>query len=193
MISSDSGWIELPGINWKPSPNHNERPAGVPIDLLVIHNISLPPGQFGTGYACDLFLNQLDISADPWFENIRDLKVSSHFLIERDGQVTQFVSCDKRAWHAGASFFSEREGCNDFSIGVELEGTDSVPFTNAQYDQLVALTRTLRLVYPLAHVRGHSDIAPTRKTDPGPCFDWQRYAKAAGWQPEQLCQPPSTT
>jgi len=189
MIASDSGWIELPGINWKPSPNHNERPAGVAIDLLVIHNISLPPGQFGTGYACDLFLNKLDISLDPWFENIRDLKVSSHFLIERDGQVTQFVSCDKRAWHAGASFFCEREGCNDFSIGVELEGTDTVPFTNAQYDQLVALTRTLRLVYPLAHVRGHSDIAPTRKTDPGPCFDWQRYAKAAGWQPEQLPAP----
>jgi AmpD protein len=186
MISSESGWIELPGMAWKPSPNHNERPTGSAVDLLVIHNISLPPGRFGTGYACDLFLNQLDLSADPWFESVRDLKVSSHFLIERDGKVTQFVSCDKRAWHAGASLFGQRKDCNDFSIGIELEGTDTVAFTDAQYDQLEALTRTLRSVYPLNHVRGHSDIAPTRKTDPGPCFDWHRYAKAAGWQPEQL-------
>ncbi len=136
--------------------------------------------------AQDLFLNQLDTSRDPWLAQIEGLKVSAHFLIERDGELTQFVSCLDRAWHAGSSSFEGRQACNDFSIGVELEGTDEVAFTQAQYDQLANLTQTLRATYPLAHVRGHSDIAPGRKTDPGPCFDWSLYAKKAGWQPHEL-------
>lgn len=180
------GWLNLPGMNQAPSPNFNPRTPDATIDLLVIHNISLPPGQFGTGLAKDLFLNQIDISIDPWLENVRGLKVSSHFLIERDGHLTQFVSCNDRAWHAGVSAFDGRTACNDFSIGIELEGTDDLPFTPAQYAALNSLTLELRLHYPLNHVRGHSDIAPGRKTDPGRCFDWAAYAKGVGWPAQAL-------
>jgi len=180
------GWLTLPGTTRAPSPNCNPRAPDVMIDLLVIHNISLPPGQFGTGLAKDLFLNQIDISVDPWLENVRGLKVSAHFLIERDGQLTQFVSCHDRAWHAGVSDFDGRTACNDFSIGIELEGTDDLPFTPAQYDALIALTLELRSHYPLHHVRGHSDIAPGRKSDPGQCFDWAAYAKGVGWPAQAL-------
>ena len=181
-----NGWLNLPDIRHKPSPNTDARPAQTPIDLLVIHNISLPPGEFGTGYAAKLFTNELDFDAHPWFDQIRGRKVSAHFLIERDGQITQFVSCNDRAWHAGQSGFQTRSACNDFSIGIELEGTDDLPYTDAQYQQLGDLTLALKRQYPLAHVRGHCHIAPTRKTDPGPAFDWARYAKSGNWRLDQL-------
>ena len=181
-----SGWLELDGIKQSASPNTDVRPHGTEIDLLVIHNISLPPGEFGTGYPAKLFTNELDFDEHPWFDQIRGLKVSAHFLIERDGQLTQFVSCDDRAWHAGQSSFGERARCNDFSIGVELEGTDQTPYTDAQYETLGALTQALKASYPIKHVRGHCHIAPNRKTDPGPAFDWLRYAKLGNWLPSQL-------
>ncbi len=184
-----SGWLELPGIKHCPSPNKNPRPPQTPIDLLVIHNISLPPGEFGTGCAARLFTNELDFDEHPWFDQIRGLKVSAHFLIERNGQITQFVSCDERAWHAGQSSFNGQDACNDFSIGIELEGTDEVPYTDVQYQQLGELTQALKRQYPLAHVRGHCHIAPTRKSDPGPAFDWARYAKLGNWQSHQLPSP----
>jgi AmpD protein len=158
--------------------------------LLVIHNISLPPGQFGTPFVADLFLNQLDLQADPWFEkNLQGLTVSAHFVIDRNGHITQFVSCDARAWHAGVSQHAGREQCNDFSIGIELEGTDTLAYTAAQYSALAALTQCLRSRYPLTAVRGHCDIAPGRKTDPGPAFDWARYAQLAGWPVSALPSP----
>lgn len=184
------GWLE-PGANVSiaPSPNNDARPDDAPIELLVIHNISLPPGQFLNGYAKDLFLNRLDIGAHPWFANVVGLRVSAHFLIDRNGAITQFVACGQRAWHAGVSQFEGRERCNDFSIGIELEGTDDMPFTDHQYERLAELTRCLRLQYPLRAVRGHSDIAPGRKTDPGPCFDWGRYARLAAWPGDALPEP----
>jgi len=163
------------------SPNFSERPAGVQIDVLVIHNISLPPGEFGGCWIDDLFCNQLDPQAHPYFQAIADLRVSSHALIDRNGQLTQYVAFDQKAWHAGQSSFDGRQQCNDFSIGVELEGCDDKPFTDAQYRSLADLTRQLLVAYPnitLNRIVGHSDIAPDRKTDPGPCFDWRRYKKA---------------
>jgi AmpD protein len=190
-------WLEpRAGISLRPSPNFNERPANVDISLLVIHNISLPPGQFGTPFVADLFLNQLDLQADPWFkEHLQGLTVSAHFVIDRSGHITQFVACDKRAWHAGVSRHAGREQCNDFSIGIELEGTDTLAYTDAQYGALAALTHCLRARYPLTAVRGHCDIAPGRKTDPGVAFDWTRYAQLGGWPvaalpaPRQDCEP----
>lgn len=182
------GWLASVDIK-RPSPNFDQRAVDTPIDLLVIHNISLPPGEFGTGYPADLFLNQLDMDAHPWFDQIRGLRVSAHFLIERDGTLTQFVSCKDRAWHAGTSCFEQRERCNDFSIGIELEGADDVAYTDRQYQRLGELTQALRQHYPLRAVRGHCHIAPDRKTDPGPAFDWARCAKLGHWQASQL--PPS--
>ncbi|HWT71749.1 MAG TPA: 1,6-anhydro-N-acetylmuramyl-L-alanine amidase AmpD, partial [Oxalicibacterium sp.] len=158
-----------------PSPNFDQRADGMPVSLLVIHNISLPPGCFGGPYIADLFLNQLDYNADPYFEQLKPLRVSAHFLIRRDGEVVQFVSARDRAWHAGASTFCGRERCNDFSIGIELEGTDFAPFEAAQYASLAALTVALKAAYPLRDVTGHEHIAPGRKTDPGPFFEWPRY------------------
>lgn len=176
------GWLAPSAdVTLRPSPNFNDRPSDTAVSLLVVHNITLPPGQFGTPYITDLFLNQLDISADPWFVNVDGLKVSAHFVIDRLGHITQFVSCDERAWHAGASSFAGREQCNDFSIGVELEGTDDVPFEAVQYERLAALTDCLRGRYPLTAATGHSDIAPGRKTDPGPCFDWSHFSALAQW------------
>ena len=176
------GWLQPSDqVALRPSPNFNERPSDTDVSLLVIHNITLPPGQFGTPYITDLFLNQLDTAADPWFVNVEGLKVSAHFVIDRLGHITQFVSCDERAWHAGASSFEGREQCNDFSIGIELEGTDNVPFEDAQYERLAALTQCLRARYPLTAATGHSDIAPGRKTDPGPFFDWSRFSTLAQW------------
>lgn len=173
-----SGWFH--GISHCPSANCNERPEGE-VSLLVIHNISLPPGQFGTGKVQALFQNRLDSSEHPYFQSIAHLRVSAHFLIERDGGLTQFVSCHARAWHAGVSCFDGREGCNDFSLGIELEGTDEQPFSEAQYAALSELTRQLQAAYPaitVERITGHSDIAPERKTDPGPCFDWPRLRQA---------------
>jgi AmpD protein len=159
------------------SPNCNERPNDE-ISLLVIHNISLPPGQFDTQAVQRFFCNELDCSEHPYYQEIEGLQVSAHLLIERTGRVIQFVPFNKRAWHAGLSSFEGREQCNDFSIGIELEGTDDQPFTDEQYEQLSNITQQLVSVYPsisLDRIVGHSDIAPGRKTDPGPCFDWSRY------------------
>lgn len=173
----DQGW--LAGVRRCPSPNCDARPPGTAIELLVIHNISLPPGHFGGGAIEALFLNRLDPSADRFFAALAGVRVSSHFLIERSGRITQFVSCLERAWHAGASEFDGRSACNDFSIGIELEGTDFEPFEAAQYAALAGLTRALRARYPLRAVRGHQHIAADRKTDPGPRFDWLRLASDA--------------
>jgi len=145
---------------------------------LVIHNISLPPGQFGGPYICDFFTNCLDVGADPYFEGIGSLKVSAHLLIRRDGEMVQFVSFDDRAWHAGQSTFAGADNCNDFAIGIELEGTDDMPYTDDQYRVLQDVTEALMSRYPALdkqRIVGHSDIAPGRKTDPGPAFDWPRY------------------
>lgn len=173
---ADDGWCS--GVQRMPSPNFDARPAGAGVDLLVIHNISLPPGQFGGPFIADLFGNRLDCDAHPYFDRLRALRVSAHFLIRRDGGVMQFVSADDRAWHAGASSFCGRERCNDFSIGIELEGTDEEPFDPRQYDALAGLTETLLQRYPLTDVAGHEHIAPGRKTDPGPHFDWAFYHKS---------------
>lgn len=162
------------GARYLPSPNCDERPADFAVELIVIHNISLPPGQFGGDAVMDLFLNRLDAAAHPFFATIAHLRVSAHFLIRRDGELIQFVSCGQRAWHAGVSNWRGRERCNDFSIGIELEGADDIPFTEVQYEMLSRLVRALLQCYPGAELTGHSDIAPGRKTDPGPHFDWPR-------------------
>ncbi|SMR70032.1 AmpD protein [Marinobacterium sediminicola] len=165
-----------------PSPNCNERPEGE-ISLLVIHNISLPPGQFGGGHVTELFTNRLDPDEHPYFAEIQGMEVSAHLLIERDGTMTQFVPFDRRAWHAGKSIFEGREACNDFSIGIELEGTDHTPYTDAQYEALAVVTRALMRAYPQLtkdRITSHSNIAPGRKTDPGSVFDWSRYRRSLG-------------
>ncbi len=156
------------------SPNFDDRPADENVSLVVVHAISLPPSQFGSDDIERLFTNTLEVSRHPYFSQISTLRVSAHFLIRRDGALTQFVSCQKRAWHAGVSSWNGRDRCNDFSIGIELEGCDEQPFTDAQYVRLVGLIGSLCERYPIDSVAGHSDIAPGRKTDPGPCFDWQR-------------------
>lgn len=172
----ESGWLS--GARRVPSPHCNERPAGGDIDLLVIHCISLPPGQYGGSWIDDFFQGHLDTSAHPYFEEIGELKVSAHLLINRTGGVTQYVPFDRRAWHAGQSSFCGREGCNDFSIGIELEGLDTDTYTDAQYHSLARATVAIMRAYPgitPETITGHSDIAPGRKLDPGPGFDWRRY------------------
>src|SRR5690606_37449812 len=173
-------------VQCAPSPNHDTRPADVAPYLLVLHNISLPPGVFGGCEIIDLFLNRLDYSSHPWLERLRGLTVSAHFLIRRDGAVVQFVSTDRRAWHAGVSQFEGRERCNGYSIGIELEGTDVLDYADEQYASLKHLTQTLKNRYPLRAVRGHEHIAPGRKTDPGPAFDWVRYGRESGWFRRQM-------
>lgn len=158
------------------STNFDERPAGEEISLVVVHAISLPPSQFGSNDIERLFTNTLDPTAHPYFSEIIHLRVSAHFLIRRDGGLIQFVSCHKRAWHAGVSSWQGRERCNDFSVGIELEGSDSLPFEDAQYRQLADLIEWLRKGFPIESIVGHSDVSPGRKTDPGPCFDWRRLA-----------------
>jgi N-acetyl-anhydromuramoyl-L-alanine amidase len=167
----------LGAARYLPSPNFDERPGGCSVDLLVVHNISLPPGEFGGPGIVDLFTNRLDPDAHPYFREIAGLRVSAHFLVRRDGELIQFVPCAKRAWHAGESAWRGRRGCNDFSVGVELEGTDHEPFTDEQYASLARLARALRAAYPIAECVGHADIATPsgRKTDPGPRFDWTRF------------------
>ncbi|WP_350431997.1 1,6-anhydro-N-acetylmuramyl-L-alanine amidase AmpD [Shewanella sp. H8] len=162
------------------SPHFNARPNGE-VSLLVIHNISLPAGCFGLPHIDELFQGCLNIDADDSFTELASLQVSAHFLICRDGEVVQYVGCDDRAWHAGISEFNGREGCNDFAIGIELEGTDNSGYTDEQYDQLILLTLELMAQYPMINVNnivGHCDIAPGRKTDPGSGFDWSRYKQA---------------
>jgi AmpD protein len=176
-----AGWIAQ--ARRVPSPNYDARPADTQIELLLIHNISLPPGEFGTGAIEQLFTNCLDHEAHPYFATLRDLRVSAHFLIARDGRLTQFVGCAERAWHAGQSLFEGRPRCNDFSLGIELEGTDTLAYTDAQYQMLQRLGRTLFAAYPLRAVRGHSDVSGPRKTDPGAAFDWPRFARALNLGP----------
>ncbi len=160
-----------------PSLNFDDRPEGTAITLLVVHGISLPPGEFGGPGIVELFTNRLDPDVHPYYAQVANLKVSSHFMIRRDGALLQFVPCGKRAWHAGVSSWRGRDHCNDFSVGVELEGFDPVPYEAAQYAMLARLTRALRRRYPIAEVAGHSDVAPGRKTDPGPAFDWERFRR----------------
>lgn len=169
------GWWS--GAEHLPSPNFGERPVEARISLVVIHNISLPPDEFGGNWVEDFFLNQLDPTAHPYFATIADVQVSAHFYLRRDGRVIQFVGADKRAWHAGRSCWQGRENCNDWSIGIELEGCDTQAFTTAQYAALCELLAALPLRYPISALAGHSDIAPGRKTDPGPGFDWQTIAR----------------
>ncbi|HQQ63130.1 MAG TPA: 1,6-anhydro-N-acetylmuramyl-L-alanine amidase AmpD [Pseudomonadales bacterium] len=173
------GW--LPAVRLLPTVHFNERPDNTTIDLLVIHNISLPPGQFGGEFVDQLFCGELDCSAHPDFETLQGLRVSAHFFINRQGVVTQYVPTSARAWHAGVSQWDGRENCNDFSIGIELEGTDSLPYTDAQYAALTGLTTVLQQRYPAItaeRIVGHSDVAPGRKTDPGAGFDWLRFRSA---------------
>lgn len=168
---------QLIGARQVPSPNYNERPQGTEIQLLVIHNISLPPSQFGGGYIEKFFQNQLDWNEHPYFKTIEGMQVSAHVLILRTGEVLQFVNFNDRAWHAGRSSYLGKAECNDYSIGIELEGSDDQPFSDLQYQALSQVTHALRQAYPKisSHIAGHSDIAPQRKTDPGPYFQWQKF------------------
>lgn len=168
----DEGW--LGGVERRASPNFDARPDGEAISLIVVHAISLPPGRFGGPGVEQLFCNRLDPAEDPYYREICELRVSAHFLLRRDGQCLQFVSTESRAWHAGVSRWRGRERCNDFSIGIELEGCDDTPFELAQYQTLAELVEVLRARYPVQALAGHSEIAPGRKTDPGPQFEWPR-------------------
>jgi len=175
----------FPLLTARPSPHYDDRPAGEQISLLVIHNISLPAGQFTkdpqNSYVDALFCGTLDTTAHPDFVDLQGVRVAAHCVIWRNGQIFQYVPFAKRGWHAGLSFFEGRERCNDFSIGIELEGTDNIPYTEQQYTSLVQLTQYLLQQYPaitLDRIVGHCDIAPGRKTDPGAAFDWQRYKQA---------------
>ncbi|MCU5787326.1 1,6-anhydro-N-acetylmuramyl-L-alanine amidase AmpD [Alloalcanivorax marinus] len=179
MLTLTDHWIDQ--ARRVPSPNFNERPDPEDIALVVIHNISLPPERFGGPWIEAFFQNRLDPDADPYFQTLRDLKVSSHFLIRRDGELVQFVACDRRAWHAGVSRWRGRDNCNDFSLGIELEGADRIPYEDAQYRRLNALLDALIAHYPKLSrdtLTGHEHIAPGRKTDPGPAFDWARLPPA---------------
>lgn len=163
-----------------PSPHFNDRPQGLVPELVVIHSISLPPGEFGNGAIEQLFLNQLDWSAHPYFEKIRGTEVSSHFVIARCGELIQYVSCDKRAWHAGRSTWQGRSECNDWSIGIELEGLEGESFETVQYESLGTLMQAVCKAYPIHWVAGHEHIAPGRKQDPGAQFDWSKLKQMAG-------------
>jgi AmpD protein len=175
-VDPDTGLVA--GVRYAASPNYDARPLGVSVNVLVIHAISLPPNQFGGPEVEDFFCGHLDVAAHPYFKTIADLRVSAHFLIRRDGEIIQFVPVHERAWHAGESRCEGRTRVNDFSIGIELEGSDDVPFEDAQYGALAELTAVLREAYPRItpdRILGHADVAPGRKTDPGPWFDWPRY------------------
>lgn len=176
MIVDTAGRVDA--ARYLASSNCDARPSGEAVTLLVIHGISLPPGEFGGDGIVRLFTNALDCAAHPYYRTLAGLRVSAHFLIRRPGELLQFVPCAQRAWHAGDSAWCGRAGCNDFSIGIELEGADDVPYTERQYCVLAELTRALQAAYPIAGIAGHCDIAPGRKTDPGPSFDWPRYRGA---------------
>jgi len=176
QLDSDSAWLKA--VRYRPSPNFDSRPEGIEVSLLVIHAISLPPGKYGGEYIDQLFCNELDCNAHPYFREISDLRVSAHALIDRAGNITQYVPFTARAWHAGVSEFQGRDCCNDFSIGIELEGSDEDPYTDEQYLTLVRLSQSLLEAWPSLsrdRIVGHNDIAPGRKTDPGPHFDWDRF------------------
>ena len=176
MKLNSQGWFS--GVRRIESPNFDTRPPHVAISLLIIHSISLPPGEFGGSAVKQLFTNTLNPEEHSYYEQLRGVKVSSHFFIRRNGEVIQFVSCLNRAWHAGMSLWQGRARCNDFSIGIELEGTDFVTYEDAQYRSLAYLTRRLQRNYLFSGIVGHADVAPDRKTDPGPHFDWSRYLKS---------------
>jgi len=182
----DRGWYCF--AHREPSPNHGARPPLAQIDLVVVHSISLPPGQYGGDEVRQLFTNTLDCDAHPYFDQLRGLKVSAHFFIRRNGELWQFVSCDDRAWHAGASRWRGRDSCNDDSIGIELEGLEGQTFEPAQYEALADVCAAIAQRYPIAHIAGHEHIAPGRKQDPGPGFDWKRLRAALAWP--QGCFPP---
>lgn len=190
-VIDDEGWCGL--ARRCESPNFGPRPAGTAIDLALIHSISLPPGEYGGEAIERLFSNRLDWDAHPYYQQIRGLQVSSHFVIRRDGELLQFVACGQRAWHAGRSAWNGRENCNDFSIGIELEGLEGETFEDAQYDALLPLLRALAQRYPLQSVAGHEHVAPGRKIDPGPGFDWTRVRHGLRWAgryfPEGLRDP----
>ena len=175
----DGGW--LTGARRVPSPNCGPRPEGAVTDLIVLHSISLPPGKYGGPEVEQLFTNRLDWSAHPYFEQIRGLEVSAHFFVRRDGSLLQFVDTDDRAWHAGVSCWRGRDRCNDDSIGIELEGLEGQTFEPAQYETLARLCGHLAERHPIAHIAGHEHIAPGRKLDPGPGFDWARLQQQLGW------------
>ena len=172
-----AGWLR--GVRRVDSPNFGPRPAGAAIDLVVIHSISLPPGEYGGDAIERLFTNRLEAGAHPYFETVAGLRVSAHFLVRRDGGLLQFVSCDERAWHAGASSWRGRADCNDFSIGIELEGLEGDPFEAAQYERLAATLSSIAARYPVCAVTSHAHIAPGRKKDPGEGFDWDLLARRA--------------
>jgi N-acetyl-anhydromuramoyl-L-alanine amidase len=181
MRIDPTGWLEE--ARRRPSPNRDDRPVGVEADLIVIHGISLPPGEFGGPWIDALFANQLDPAAHPYFQEIACLRVSAHLLVRRDGELVQYVPFQHRAWHAGDSVYAGRSRCNDFSVGIELEGTDHRPYDDRQYPRLAAVIRALRAAYPAMtpeRLTGHADIAPGRKTDPGPAFDWVRLRRLLG-------------
>jgi len=184
----NQGWVG--DARWRISPNQDKRPENAQVDLVVIHHISLPPGEFSNQtsrqHIVDFFLNKLDPNAHPYFAEIADQKVSSHFLITRSGELIQFVSTQNKAWHAGVSSFLGREKCNDFSIGIEMEGDGDAPFEAAQYQVLANLIGKLAITYPHLQFAGHSDIAPDRKTDPGMYFDWKKFQKETGASSEKL-------
>ena len=178
IVDSKTGWVV--GVRRVVSPNHDERPLGAEPTLIVVHGISLPPGQFGNGWIDRFFCNDLPGKAHPFFATICDSTVSAHVLIARDGALTQYVPFDLRAWHAGRSEHCGRTACNDFSVGIELEGTDELPYEPAQYRALAEVVTALRRAYPSlasAEIVGHSDISPGRKTDPGPSFEWAEFER----------------
>lgn len=179
------GWWQY--ARHRPSPNHGPRPSNACIDLVVVHSISLPPGEYGGPAIEQLFTNQLDWQSHPYFQTIEGMEVSAHFVIRRDGQTVQYVSVNDRAWHAGASHWLGRDNCNDFSIGLEFEGLEGDTFTDAQYTSAIRLISDLQAILPIAHIAGHEHIAPGRKIDPGPGFDWQKMQ--AGLQHTSLRWP----
>lgn len=174
LIDAD-GWYTA--AHRLPSPNFEARPGGIEPTLVVVHNMSLPPDEFGGSAIAEFFQNRLDHDAHPYYDHLRGMRVSSHFVIHRDGRVEQYVSCNERAWHAGVSSFFGRERCNDFSVGIELEGSDRCAFEDAQYASLNEVVQALTRRYPIEALAGHSDIAPGRKTDPGPYFEWSRLQR----------------
>jgi AmpD protein len=176
LVLDRHGWLKPgPGVRRAASPNFDARPRDAAPYLLVIHNISLPPGRFGGSEVIDFFQNRLNYSSHPWLERLKGMTVSAHFFIRRTGEIVQLVGTEQRAWHAGVSRFEGRERCNDFSIGIELEGADTMPYTDAQYTSLDQLADVIRTRHPIRAVQGHQHIAPGRKTDPGEAFDWARF------------------
>jgi AmpD protein len=180
----DGGWYRF--ARRLESPNFGPRPDGANVDLVVVHSISLPPGEYGGDGVQQLFTNTLDWNAHPYFKTIEGLQVSSHFYVRRGGELWQFVSCDHRAWHAGASHWRGRDNCNDYSVGIELEGLEGDTFEQAQYETLAGLVTAIAQRYPIAHVAGHEHIAPGRKNDPGPGFDWALLHNLLAWPRDQF-------